>query len=162
MQMHKASPALPTTSECRDAVLGAWQSLLMVRRRVLDAVTADLKAAGQPPLDVCLALIQLASADRQRLRPVELERRLETPQYTMSRLLDRMEKSGLIAREPCPGDGRGHHAGLTERGRAALEEIMPVYTSSIERNLGGHFCDASAGALAELLDRIGGPTSSNA
>ncbi len=148
------------SSECRPPVMRTWNSLLMARRRVLDAVSADLKTAGLPPLGVCLVLILLEAG--RRLRPVELERKLEMPQYTMSRLLDRMEKSGLVLREPCPVDGRGHHVGLSDAGRKAFEAVWPVYCASIERHLGGNLCEVSAGALADLLDRIGRPAAERA
>ncbi len=141
----------------RPPVMRTWQSLIMARRRVLDAVSDDLKAAGLPGLDVCLTLIVLSLEKEKRLRPVELERKLEMPQYTTSRLLDRMEKAGLVRRKPCPVDGRGHHVLLTEAGEKELTSIWPVYAASIERHLGEKLCDVSAGNLADLLDRIGRP-----
>ena len=150
------------TPECRDTVMGAWNSLLMARRRVLDAVSADLKAQGFPPLGVCLVVILLDAEPQGRLRPVELERKLEMPQYTMSRLLDRMEKSGLILRQPCAIDGRSHHVSLTEAGRRMVASVWPVYCAAIERHLGGNLCEATAETLAELLDRIGRPAASRA
>jgi DNA-binding MarR family transcriptional regulator len=140
---------------CRDSVMRTWKSLLMARQRVLDAVSAEMKAAGLPPLEFCHVLIQLTRTGHERLRPMELERRLELPQYTMSRLLDRMEKAGLIAREACPTDGRSHHVRATPAGRQAMEAIWPVYCAAIERHLGGALCDTNAGMLAELLDRVG-------
>jgi DNA-binding MarR family transcriptional regulator len=146
------------TSDCREPVMRTWTSLLMARRRVLDAVAAELKAEGLPPLNVCLVLILLAMEREGRLRPIELEeleRRLETAQYTMSRLLDRMEKSGLIQRQPCPADGRSHHISLTPEGRRMFDAVWPVYCAAIERHLGGGLCEVSAGTLADLLDRIG-------
>jgi DNA-binding MarR family transcriptional regulator len=140
--------------DIRPPVLRTWQSLIMARRRVLDAVSDDLKAAGLPGLDVCLTLIVLSLEKEKRLRPVELERKLELPQYTTSRLLDRMEKTGLVRREPCPIDGRGHHVLVTEAGEKELTSIWPVYGASIERHLGEKLCDDSACNLADLLDRI--------
>lgn len=141
----------------RPAIMGAWHSLIMARRRVLDAVSADLKTAGHPQLDVCLVLIVLSLDKSGGLRPVEIERRLEMAQYTTSRLLDRMERSGLIERQPTPVDGRGHIIGLTDAGREALKAIWPVYVDSIERHLGGNLSDDGAGELARLLELIGKP-----
>lgn len=127
----------------------------MARRRVLDGVSSDLKAAGQPPLNICLVLIVLSLAPDRQLRPVELEKRLEMAQYTMSRLLDRMEKGGLVRRRSCPFDGRCHYAQLTEEGLAAVEQIWPVYTAAVERHLGSNICAVTAEQLATLLDKIG-------
>lgn len=146
------------TEEPRQPVMRTWHSLLVARRRVLEAVSQDLKAAGLPSLDMCATLLLLASAEKQGLKPVELERKLELAQYTTSRLLDRMERLGLVKRLPCPVDGRSYHAMITEHGKDELNAIQPIYIASIERHLGAGLCDASAEMLADLLDRVGSPT----
>jgi DNA-binding MarR family transcriptional regulator len=140
--------------ECRESVLRVWLALFTARRRVLAAVAADLKAAGLPSLGICHVLIHLAKTANMRLRPVELEERLELPQYTLSRLIDRMAKSRLVRREACPEDGRSHFVAVTEEGLAAMQAIWPVYCAAVERHVGANLCDASAGSLASLLDRI--------
>lgn len=147
------------TEEPRQPVMRTWHSLLVARRRVLGAVSQDLKAAGLPSLDMCVTLLLLASAEKEGLKPVELERRLELAQYTMSRLLDRMERLGLVQRLPCPVDGRSYHAVITQHGKDELKAIQPIYITSIERHLGAGLCDASAELLADLLDRVGRPAS---
>lgn len=146
------------TGEPRQPLMRTWLSLLVARRRVLDAVSQDLKAAGLPSIDMCVTLHLLASAEKERLKPVELERKLELAQYTTSRLLDRMERLGLVKRLPCPVDGRSYHAMITEHGKEELKAVQPIYVASIERHLGASLCDASADMLADLLDRLGKPT----
>lgn len=142
------------TPACREALMESWNGLLRVRRRVLDAVEADLKGQGLPPLNESLALILLRDHPQGMMRPTDMESALELPQYTMSRILDRLEKSGAILRKACPVDGRSNHAALTEAGRRLIEQIWPVYCAAIEKHLGTHLCDVGAQAFSGMLKRI--------
>ena len=131
-----------------------WTNLLRVRRRVLDAVEADLKEQRLLPLNECLALILLGRTPAGHMRPTDMEKALDVPQYTMSRIIDRLEKLGFVSRQSCPVDGRSHLAVLTGLGRSEIDRIWPVYCASIEKHLGAHLCDAGAQALAGLLARL--------
>jgi DNA-binding MarR family transcriptional regulator len=58
--------------------------------------------------------------------------------WSTSRLahhVGRMEQRNLVARESCPGDARGALIGLTEPGRAALEQAAPRHVDSVRRHL---------------------------
>lgn len=143
---------------CRQSLLDTWSGLLRVRRRVLDAVESDLKERGFPPLAECLAMIHLRDSQHGALRPLDLEKSLDAPQYAVSRIIDRLEKAGFVVRKACPVDGRSHYAVLTESGRGEIAMIWPIYCAAIERHLGAHLCDAGASTLASLLDRVAPPT----
>jgi DNA-binding MarR family transcriptional regulator len=140
--------------ECSSTVLRAWMSLVKARRRLLEAVASDLKAAGMPALDICLALIVIDRARPDLPRPLELEKWLELPQYTTSRLLERMERLDLVQRKRCPVDARSVRLSLTPRGETELQRILPVYSRAVESHLGQPLGEGGAAALAALLDRI--------
>src|ERR1700759_2779037 len=72
----------------------AWIRLMRIQTRVLDAVEQDLKKAGFPPLAWYDALLELSRAPSGELRPVELERQMLIPQYSTSRLIDRLVGEG--------------------------------------------------------------------
>ncbi|NKF33501.1 MarR family transcriptional regulator, partial [Pseudomonas sp. BGM005] len=76
----------------------AWIRLMRVQSRVLDCVEQDLKKAGFPPLAWYDALLELSRAPSGELRPVELERQMLIPQYSTSRLIDRLVDEGLACR----------------------------------------------------------------
>src|SRR5881409_2847837 len=79
----------------------AWIRLMRVQSRVLDAVEQDLKKAGYPPLAWYDALLELSRAPSGEMRPVELEKQMLIPQYSTSRLIDRLVDEGLAARREC-------------------------------------------------------------
>ena len=84
-----------------------WIRLMRVQGKVLGAVEQDLKKAGFPPLAWYDALLELSRAPSGELRPVELEKQMLLPQYSTSRLIDRLVEEGLAARRECKMDKRG-------------------------------------------------------
>src|SRR5918993_5053299 len=137
-----------------EAAVQAWARLVRVSTALLDAVEAELKAAGFPALAWYDALLELSRAPEGRLRPFELERHMLLPQYSTSRLIDRLEKAGLAKREECPGDGRGQHVAITEAGRQLRERMWPAYAAAIDRYVGSKMGCTDAQKLAELLGRL--------
>lgn len=71
-----------------------------------------------------------------------------------SRLLDRLEGEGLIARERCDLDGRGQWIILTDAGRAPQARTSKVCARAIQHNVGDKFDENSATALGDLLGRL--------
>jgi DNA-binding MarR family transcriptional regulator len=135
-------------------VVTAWARLLKAERLALARVEAALKQAGLPPLAWYDVLLELERSSETGLRPFELERALLLAQYNLSRLLDRIEREGLIERAPCPQDGRGHVLRLSPRGRSMRETMWPVYAQAIEAAVGSHLGKGEAETLSVLLERI--------
>ncbi|PYF04576.1 MarR family transcriptional regulator [Rhodopseudomonas faecalis] len=134
---------------------GAWTRLMRARTRVLDAVEQDLKKAGFPPLAWYDALLELARAPAGELRPVELERQMLIPQYSTSRLIERLVEEGLAARRECKADKRGQYVEITAAGRDLQKRMWSAYASAIEKHVGSKLSDAEAAQLCALLDRLG-------
>src|SRR5579872_5409922 len=122
----------------------AWVALARAQRTILMEIEKDLKAAGLPALSQYDVLIELVKADEGRLRPFEIERRILLAQYNLSRLLDRMEKEGLIRRETFAEDGRGQWVAITPAGRALQARMWDVYGGAIQRHMGAKLDDADA------------------
>ena len=99
----------------------AWIRLMRVQSRVLDAVEQDLKKAGFPPLAWYDALLELSRAPCGEMRPVELEKQMLIPQYSTSRLIDRLVDEGLAARREVQ-DRQARPVRRDHRGRARVAE----------------------------------------
>jgi DNA-binding MarR family transcriptional regulator len=137
-----------------EPVTSAWIALMRARDAVLGAIERDLKAADLPPLGWYDVLLELVRAPGGRLRPFEIERQTLVAQYNLSRLLDRLEKEGLIAREPCADDARGQWVVITEKGRAMQARSWKVYAKAIQKHVGDRLDDKAAATLADLLRRL--------
>src|SRR5919206_235588 len=133
----------------------AWIRLMRVQSRVLDAVEQDLKKAGFPPLAWYDALLELSRAPSGEMRPVELEKQMLIPQYSTSRLIDRLVDEGLAVRRECKIDKRGQFVEITEAGRELQKKMWTAYSAAIEKHVGSKLSDADAMKLCGLLDRLG-------
>lgn len=133
----------------------AWIRLMRVQSRVLDCVEQDLKRAGFPPLAWFDALMELSRAPNGELRPVELEKQMLIPQYSTSRLIDRLVDEGLAVRRECKMDKRGLFVEITTAGRELHKKMGSAYAVAIEKHVGSKLTDADAAKLCGLLDRLG-------
>ena len=73
----------------------------------------------------------------QGLNQTQLGERMLKDRHNMTRILNLLEKHGYIERRRDSSDRRIFRIFLTERGRGALEELMPIVTMHIEELLDG-------------------------
>jgi DNA-binding MarR family transcriptional regulator len=133
-----------------DPRLVAWGAFLRAHARV----TRELERELQDEQDLSLAdydvLYQLAVADEHRLRMSELADRLALSRSGATRLVDRLETAGFVARTSCATDRRGLWAHLTESGMKRLQGATPTHL----RGVSAHFIDRIPNTELDQLRRI--------
>ena len=87
-----------------DETLSAWRALLNAHARVTARVESALAEAGLPPLSWYDVLWPLHRAPGRRLRVGALAEQVTLSRTGLTRLLDRVERDGLIGRRPAPED----------------------------------------------------------
>ena len=85
---------------------------------------------GQP------SLLQ-ALWEQEGLMHTELARRLQVQPATITKMLQRMEKAGFVARRPDPDDQRVSRVYLTETGRAVRADVQQVWRQLEEEAFAG-------------------------
>jgi DNA-binding MarR family transcriptional regulator len=73
----------------------------------------------------------------------------------LSKLLDRMEASGLIVREPDPSDARSWFAVLTPSGRSRVRRARPAHHSLLASTFGGALSGRDLAGLVRTMQRLG-------
>lgn len=145
-----------------DEHLRAWRAVLGAHSRVVADTEEALRAAGLPPLawyDVLWPLHR----EPEGLRMRDLTAAVTSIGRTgLSRLVDRLEAAGLIARERDPADRRGVRVRVTTEGSDLLRRMWPVYAEVLERRVGAVMDTAHAAALADGLERIAPPAAAPA
>ena len=133
-----------------DGQVRAWASVLRVHAAVVPRLERDLAAVGMP-LSWYDVLLELNAAPGRRLRMTELGARAVLSRERVSRVVDELERAGLVRRERNPDDGRSLLAVITDEGRARLRAAAPAYLAGIERHFGAHVGDDAATVAAALL-----------
>jgi DNA-binding MarR family transcriptional regulator len=105
--------------------------------RGLSDVLAALRRAGPP----------------YRLTPTELFNAMLVTSGGMTHRLDRLEQVGLIERHRHPEDRRALHIGLTPKGRALIDTLMPRYAQELAQ-LKGTLRASERALLASALRRL--------
>ncbi len=85
---------------------------------------------GQPP-------VLYALWEKDGLTHGELAQRLQITPATVTRMIQRMEKSGFLQRRPDPGDQRVSRVYLTEAGRAVRDQVEAVWARMERENFAG-------------------------
>jgi DNA-binding MarR family transcriptional regulator len=152
------TPTMEARTDCAGwrctAELEAWRGLLKVHACIMKTLDAELEAAHGLPLTSYEALIHLADAPEQRMRMCDLANRVHLSRSGMSRLVDRLERDGLIERVACDCDARGAYAALTPRGQAVLEAARPTHLEGIRRRFLAHFSEDELRQLADWWARV--------
>ncbi|HYX93752.1 MAG TPA: MarR family transcriptional regulator [Geodermatophilus sp.] len=130
-----------------------WAALLRVHAAVLPKLERAL-AAQQMPLAWYDVLLELNAAPDRRLRMSELGARVVLSRERVSRVVDELERAGLVRRERNPDDRRSLFAVLTPEGRARLRAAAPVYLEGIERHYTGHLADEEIRVISVALQRV--------
>ena len=137
-----------------DPAVDAWRGLLVAHSRLVPAVEADLRAAGQVPLSWYDVLLELNAAPDRRLRMSELGQRTVLSRTRVSRVVDELAAAGLAERQPDQADGRSSFAALTPAGREALRRAWPAYRHAIHRQLTARLTPRQCRDLATLLGQL--------
>jgi DNA-binding MarR family transcriptional regulator len=132
----------------------AWARFVTAQAMLLERIEAAFAEADLPPLAWYDVLWILESEAEGRLRMADLARKAVVSRSNVTRLTDRMEKAGLVARADCPVDGRGTVCELTAKGRALRAKMWPVYRKQIDNLFGKHLDASGAKALAATFESM--------
>ena len=134
--------------------LAAWRGLLATHHAVIGQLDQELEREHGLPLTSYEVLIYLADAKGERLRMGELAEQLLLSRSGLTRLVDRLERQGLVSRERCPSDRRGYFARLTAAGRRKLAAARPDHLAGVRRHFLSRLEPADLDALATIWRRF--------
>lgn len=116
----------------------AWLALIQVIANVEADLGKMLQAQHGLGLSEYRALEVLAQSPDSELRMQELASHLRLNQSSVSRMVERLERTGLTIRDLCPNDKRGVYTVLTDKGRASLNSAQPDYLRALDAALKEH------------------------
>src|SRR5437764_3549433 len=96
--------------------IDAWARLLRSHSAMRRTLSAQLQGEHELTVTDYEALLLLSKAEGGRLRRVDLSEGLALTPSGITRLLDGLEKQGLVKKDACESDARVTYAVLTKRG----------------------------------------------
>ena len=137
-----------------DDRVDAWRALLLAHSGAVRAIEAELDERHLIPLTWYDVLLELNAAPDRRLRMQELANRVVLSRTRVSRLVDELERAGLVTREPDPDDRRASFAVLTPAGRRELRKTAPHYLAAIEEHFTSLLTDGERRVLTTALGKV--------
>ncbi len=132
----------------------AWVRLLRAHAALTRRMDANLRNVHGLTLSDYEVLVQLANADDRCLSRVDLAERILLSQSGITRLLEGLERVGLVERASCTTDRRVVYARLTEAGQARCLEAAETHLEDVRRAFFDRFSEDELRSLAELLGRL--------
>jgi len=132
----------------------AWRALgraVVVIPRVLDS---DLMQSEGLSLTEYTVLMNLSEAPERSLRMSELANYVSISVSGLTRVVEGLERTGLVERVRSTADGRGQLARLTPAGLKCLKRAWPVHLASVRRHVMDHLQNVDLAAFADALAAI--------
>jgi DNA-binding MarR family transcriptional regulator len=126
----------------------AWRAHLATSKLLTRQLDRDLHSFGLSINDYEI-LVVLSESPEHRLRMTDLADATAQSRSRLSHQITRMEVSGLVRRDSCPGDKRGLFAVLTDAGMDRIERVAPHHVESVRRHFINLLDDGQLTALRE-------------
>lgn len=147
-------PAHNAPAGLSDARMAAWRAFLGAHARATAQLSRELLDEESLPLTWYDVLVQLSEAPDHRLRMQELADCVLLSQSGLTRLVDRMQKHGLVERLRCASDGRGTFATLTPAGLDQLRSAYPTHLRGVRTWFADLLDEEEAAVLTRALRRV--------
>jgi DNA-binding MarR family transcriptional regulator len=144
-------------SEQEDLSLGelrAWRGLLRAHACLAKRLDAELEQAHRLPLSSYEVLHHLQEASGGRMRMCDLAEQAQLSRSGLTRLVDRLERDGLLERCSCAHDARGSYACLTASGRERLQAARVTHLAAVREHFFSRFSESELSTLADMWERI--------
>jgi DNA-binding MarR family transcriptional regulator len=134
--------------------LRAWRGLLRAYGCLAKRLDTELERAHRLPMTSFEVLERLNESARGRMRMCDLAEQAQLSRSGLTRLVDRLERDGLLERCSCEHDARGSYACLTPVGHERLEEARITHLTVVREHFFSRFSDTELSELADMCGRV--------
>lgn len=143
----------PSASSTVRLAAETWESLFRSQVAVMRKLQAG-SAFKSLPVNEYDVLFTLSRCPSGQLRLNEINDKVLLSQSSLSRLVDRLEKRGLVERTTAPDDGRGVLLSLTEAGRELQKSIGREHVREIAQLVAPALTAEEQRELLRLTDKL--------
>jgi DNA-binding MarR family transcriptional regulator len=130
--------------------------------RINTLLAAEMADETEISLDWYGILLMLSQADDGVMRASEVADQVGLSRSATTRLVDRLERNGLVERRGCGTDRRGTLVGLTPKGTETFIAAGRIHLRGIGTHVGGHLTSDELDQLTSLLTKLAGEVDGNA
>ena len=131
-----------------------WIRFLATHAAITRELEARLMGAHGLTLSDYDVLVQLARAPEHKLRNIELAKAVVLTRSGVTRLVDGLEKDGLVTRCACADDKRGSFVAITDDGLARLRAAASTQLESVRELFLERLGEEGVAQMDGLLARL--------
>jgi DNA-binding MarR family transcriptional regulator len=154
MPVKTTQKASPRGAALAPDALAAWRGFLRLHSALTKQLDAELVAEHGLSLSSYEVLLFLADSPGGQLRMSYLADSVLLSRSGLTRLVDRLEREGLVRRESCPSDLRGFNALITPEGRKLFTAARRTHLSGVRRLFLDRFDGEELRELARYWERV--------
>lgn len=143
-----------TASPLTPGEMAAWHGFIRAHAVVIRRLSAELEAEHGLSLPSYEVLAHLSEAPERRLRMSDLASCATLSPSGLTRLVDRMEREGLVRRERCGEDARVIYAVLTDAGQRKIEQAWPTHLRGVREHMVDRLSASELGTLGLTMTRL--------
>ena len=138
-------------SRCQQA---AWGGFLSAYARLNRIIEEDLQAHSHLTHVEFEILLRLSWNDPHRMRIQDLATQSILTRSGVSRVVERLEKAGLVTRQEAPEDRRGAYAVLTEAGLECFHRAAQKHGECVQAHFLSKFSEEELQTMAAFWERL--------
>jgi DNA-binding MarR family transcriptional regulator len=143
-----------TAELLNDEELAAWRGMLRAHAELTKELDAELTREHDLPLSSYEVLLYLADAPDGRMRMAELADSVLLSRSGLTRLVDRLQREGLLKRERCESDARGYFAEITPKGRRLFDAARRTHLDGVRARFLSRFSRDELRAMGALWQKL--------
>jgi DNA-binding MarR family transcriptional regulator len=134
----------------------AFVALLQAHAGTTRSLNAQLLGDHDLTINDYEVLLRLSRAPDQRLRRVDLAAEVLLSPSGITRLLDGLERAGLVERASCSSDRRVVYAVITDAGLEKIKAAAATHLVQVEEHFAARLDDEQLETVAGLLSQLAG------
>lgn len=128
-----------------------WVTLSLLHATVQARIERELQRKAHITFSEFVALRALSKNDLGELRIQELAEVTSLNQSSASRLVSRLQETGLTERRTCEFDRRGVYTGITEKGLEVLDTATGIFENSLYASIDALSTPEAATSLRNVI-----------
>lgn len=132
----------------------AWRAFYKTYWAIVPLMDEDLRRDAGMDLATYNALVHTHLEGPGGIRMKDMARNATLSTSGVTALVDRLERQGLVRRNPDPDDRRATRITLTDEGRERARVAAHVHVASIEHRFASRISEDDAVALATVLEAV--------
>src|SRR3954454_18770049 len=130
----------------------AWRGLVRAHTCLVKRLDAQLEAEHGLAITSFDVLSRLSDAEGGKLRMHDIAASVMLSRSGLTRLVDRLERDGLVHRCSCENDARGAYAVITDAGRTRCAEARAAHLAGLRELFVAHYSAEELELLGSMLE----------